>query len=129
MFDICMIVLLSILTIIMIFVAVLYAIEIFRNDKKNKTDDKKIDKKPEVKKTHFTHKKKHQLSDTSIRLIDKADKTGELNAVQYASVITNMFISEDEYIMDTGTPNNVYAEIILRLRGKEKELHDIFWRK
>lgn len=61
-------------------------------------------------------------------LINKAYSKGRLTNDEALYVLINMFLKEDEYVLDTGDNEMVNAEIVLRLKGKEKQLHKIFWR-
>ena len=61
-------------------------------------------------------------------IMDKATQTGAIDDTEFRKAIQNLFLKEDEYIIDTGNYANVNAEFILRLKGKNKELHKIFWK-
>lgn len=61
-------------------------------------------------------------------LINKAHSKGRLTNDEALYILINMFLKEDEYILDIGDYEMANAEIVLRLKGKEKQLHKIFWR-
>lgn len=61
-------------------------------------------------------------------LVNKAHSKGRLTNDEALYILKKMFLKEDEYVLDTGDNEMVNAEIILRLEGKEKQLHKIFWR-
>ena len=61
------------------------------------------------------------------KILQKAYETGRITQAELVYVLMNMFIWENEYILDTGDSEMVNAEIVLRLKGKEKKLHKIFW--
>lgn len=62
-------------------------------------------------------------------LVNKARYKGRLTNDEALYILIKMFLKEDEYVLDTGDNEMVNAEIILRLKGKEKQLHKIFWRR
>ena len=62
------------------------------------------------------------------KILQKAYEMGRITQAELLYVLINMFIWEDEYIMDVGDGEMAYAEIALRLKGKEKKLHKIFWK-
>ena len=60
-------------------------------------------------------------------IMKKAYETGALTDTEFRKAITDLFLEEDEYIIDTGNFENVNAEFVLRLKGKHRKLHKIFW--
>lgn len=60
-------------------------------------------------------------------IMKKAYETGALTDTEFRKAITDLFLEEYEYIIDTGNFENVNAEFVLRLKGKHRKLHKIFW--
>jgi len=62
-------------------------------------------------------------------LVQIALNKGRLTDYEFRCCIISMFLQDNEWILDTGDSEMVNAEFVLRLKGKEKKLHKIFWRK
>ena len=60
-------------------------------------------------------------------IMKKAYETGALTDTEFRKAITDLFLEEYEYIIDTGNFENANAEFVLRLKGKHRKLHKIFW--
>lgn len=63
------------------------------------------------------------------KLLEKAYNAGRLNNDEFRFLIMNMTLKDNEYILDTGDNEMANAEFILRLKGKEKKMHKVFWRE
>ena len=61
-------------------------------------------------------------------LLDKAEETGTLSNDEFAALMISFLVSENGYVLDTGTNTQVNAEIALRLEQKIKD-HKILWKK
>ena len=62
------------------------------------------------------------------QIVQKAYQTGAINDTEFRRAMEDLFLEEDEYILDTGSYRNTNAEMLLRLKDKHKELHKIFWK-
>ena len=62
------------------------------------------------------------------KIIAKAETKGYLTDKEFRIAIIDLFLEEDEYILDTGNYENVNAEFICRLKDKHDKLHKIFWK-
>ena len=60
-------------------------------------------------------------------IMKKAYETGALTDSEFRKAIIDLFLEEYEYIIDSGNFANVNAEFVLRLKGKHRKLHKIFW--
>lgn len=60
-------------------------------------------------------------------IMKKAYEIGVLTDSEFRKAIIDLFLEEYEYIIDTGNFENVNAEFVLRLQGKHRKLHKIFW--
>ena len=61
-------------------------------------------------------------------LLDKAEETGVLSNDEFAALMRSFLVSENGYVLDTGTNAQVNAEIALRLEKRIKE-HPRAWKK
>ena len=53
-------------------------------------------------------------------VLDKAESKGGIDNDEFTSAIQDLLVSENGYVLDTGTGWNVNAEILLRLEKKIK---------
>ena len=60
-------------------------------------------------------------------ILDNAEIQGYLNGFEFSILIHNLLISENGYVIDTGSWENVNAEVALRLVKKIKK-HPILWK-
>ena len=60
-------------------------------------------------------------------ILDKAEAQGYLNGFEFSTLIHNLLISENGYVIDTGNWENVNAAVALRLVEKIKK-HPILWK-
>ena len=60
-------------------------------------------------------------------ILDKAEEQGYLNGYDFSILIHKLLISENGYVIDTGSWENVNAEVALRLVKKIKK-HPILWK-
>ena len=60
-------------------------------------------------------------------ILDKAAEKCYLNGFEFSILIHNLLISENGYVIDTGSWENVNAEVALRLVEKIKK-HSILWK-
>ena len=68
-----------------------------------------------------------RCSDANL-LLDKAEETGVLSNDEFAALMRSFLVSENGYVLDTGTNAQVNAEIALRLEKNIKERKRL-WRK
>lgn len=68
-----------------------------------------------------------RCSDANI-LLDKAEETGTLSNDEFAALMRSFLVSENGYVMDTGTNVQVNAEIALGLEQRIKD-HKRLWKK
>lgn len=68
-----------------------------------------------------------RCSDANI-LLDKAEETGALSNDEFAALMRSFLVSENGYVLDTGTNTQVNAEIALRLEKNIKKRKRL-WRK
>ena len=61
-------------------------------------------------------------------ILDKAEETGTLTNDEFAALMRSFLVSENGYVLDTGTNAQVNAEIALRLEKNIKERKRL-WRK
>ena len=60
-------------------------------------------------------------------ILDKAEAQGYLNGYDFSILVQNLLVSENGYVIDTGSWENVNAEVALRLVKKIKK-HPILWK-
>ena len=60
-------------------------------------------------------------------LIEKADTQGHLSDQDFAALLRSMLVSENGYVIDTGSSAHANAEIALRLANKIKK-HPLIWK-
>ena len=60
-------------------------------------------------------------------ILDNAETQGYLNGFEFSILIHNLLISENGYVIDTGSWENVNAEVALRLVEKIRK-HPILWK-
>ena len=60
-------------------------------------------------------------------ILDNAEIQGYLNGFEFSILIHNLLISENGYVIDTGSWENVNAEVALRLVEKIRK-HPILWK-
>ena len=60
-------------------------------------------------------------------ILDNAEIQGYLNGHDFSILVHNLLISENGYVIDTGSWENVNAEVALRLVEKIKK-HPILWK-
>ena len=60
-------------------------------------------------------------------ILDNAEIQGYLNGYDFSILVQNLLVSENGYVIDTGSWENVNAEVALRLVKKIKK-HPILWK-
>ena len=63
------------------------------------------------------------------KLLEKAYNTGRLTDSEFRFLIIEMTLNRGETILDTGNQEMVNAEFVLRLKGKERKMNEVFWRE
>lgn len=60
-------------------------------------------------------------------ILDKAEAQGYINGYDFSILVQNLLVSENRYVIDTGSWENVNAEAALHLVEKIKK-HPILWK-
>lgn len=68
------------------------------------------------------------MTDKKSKLLCKAYNTGRLTNDEFVFLIKEMTLKDNEYLLDSGDNEMANAEFILRLTGKEKKMHKLFWK-
>ena len=66
------------------------------------------------------------MSKKSKELLKKANDTGYLSWFEFSMLMHDLLIHEGGYVLDTGSGENVNAEVALRLAEKIKK-HSTLW--
>lgn len=64
---------------------------------------------------------------TNIKILTKAWKTKSLNGYEFSIFMQDLLISKEGYVLDTGSWEDVNAEVALRLAKKIRK-HPIIWK-
>lgn len=64
---------------------------------------------------------------TNIKILTKAWKTKSLNGYEFSIFMQELLISKEGYVLDTGSWEDVNAEVALRLAKKIRK-HPIIWK-
>lgn len=67
------------------------------------------------------------MRNQSKELLQKAYNQGWLSGFDFSTLIQDLLISENGYVIDTGNWENVNAEVALRLAEKIKK-HPLIWK-
>ena len=83
------------------------------------------------KKTDIRIERKIKMTTEELKqkLLEKAYNTGRLTDSEFRFLIIEMTLNRGETILDTGNQEMVNAEFVLRLKGKERKMNEVFWRE
>lgn len=62
-----------------------------------------------------------KMSDRVETILNKAQNTGSLSSLEFSLLMQDVLISKNGYVLDTGSHENVNAEVALRLVKKIKK--------